>query len=180
MTTIIINDKLVEAVPGEGLLSAARRNRAHIGFVCDGNGLCTTCECRILAGQENLSTPNAVERNWLSAGRLRQGYRLACQTTFSGNGPVQILTRAEELRRLWRNVTNPPAGTDPDLHWRRFIGSLVAVNMEQLNNFPWNVARSVARLGLVRTILPVRNNSRYFRDIGRIIDERTDNAFAQY
>ena len=39
MTTVIINDLAVEAVAGDGLLDLARRNRAHIGFVCDGNGL---------------------------------------------------------------------------------------------------------------------------------------------
>ena len=90
--SVIINDVEVVAVPGDGLLEVARRNRAHIGFVCNGNGLCTTCECKVLDGIENLSAPNRAEREWLPAWRLEQGYRLACQTTLKGTGPVRVLS----------------------------------------------------------------------------------------
>ncbi len=179
MTTVIINDVAVEALPGDGLLDVARRNRAHIGFVCDGNGLCTTCECLVLVGAENLSVPNRAERDWLPPARLAKGYRLACQSTLNGLGPVAVLTRAEEVRRLWNNMVNAPTDSTYDQNWRRFVSYSVQLTTDHLSMFPMNLARTVARLGIVRTILPVQDNNRWFRDIGRVIDERTDDAASQ-
>ena len=178
MANLIINDVLMEDVrDGEGLLTVARRNRAHIGFVCDGNGLCTTCECRVLSGQENLSPVNRIERNWLPPRRLDRGYRLACQTRLVGAGPVRVLTRAEELRRLWRNIGDPPPGTTGDANFRRFTRRVIQLNADHLSMFPLNLARTVARLGVVRTVLPVEDNRGWLRDLGGVIDERTGDEF---
>ncbi len=177
MANLIINDVPVEVLPGEGLLTVARREGAHIGFVCDGNGLCTTCECRVLAGRENLSPPNEVERTWLPVRRLQRGYRLACQSQVVGEGEVRVLTRAEELRRLWDGIGNPLPGTTGDDNFRRLVRKVVQLNVDHLSMFPLNLARTVNRLGLVRTILPVQDNTEWLRDIGKVIDERTDYAF---
>ncbi len=177
MSNLIINDVPVEAVPGENLLSVARQNRAHIGFVCDGNGLCTTCEYRILEGEANLSAVNSIERNWLPPSRLDRGYRLACQSSLVAEGQVRILTRAEELSRLWNNISNPPPGRSGDEYLQKFTRQVIQLNIEHLSMFPLNLLRTVNRLGLVRTILPVRNNNLWLRDIGNIIDERSGYVF---
>ncbi|GIV94220.1 MAG: hypothetical protein KatS3mg056_2929 [Chloroflexus sp.] len=50
MATVIVNDVEMTARPGERILDIARRNSAHIGFVCDGTGFCQTCKVRVLAG----------------------------------------------------------------------------------------------------------------------------------
>ncbi len=178
MRNLIINDELVEADLGEGLLAVARRNRSHIGFVCDGNGLCTTCEYRIMDGAENLSEPNDIERTWIPTHRLEKGYRLACQSSLMGRGEVRILTRAEELRRLWNNIFTPPAGTTSGDNLGRAWGYVLQLNVDHLSMFPVNLLRTVNRLGLPRTLLPVQDNDVYFQDIGAIIDKQSDNAFS--
>ncbi|HEX2910007.1 MAG TPA: 2Fe-2S iron-sulfur cluster-binding protein [Chloroflexia bacterium] len=174
MASLVINNVKVEATPGEDLLSVARRNRAHIGFVCDGNGLCTTCECKILSGAENLTPANEVERNWLPPDRLRRGYRLGCQTYLKQDGNVRVLTRAEEIRRLWAAMFNPPAGSSGVDSLNRFLGYVVELNLDHLSNFPQNLLNTVSRLGLMGTIMPVRNGGRWAQDVGAIIDTQTE------
>lgn len=49
----------------------------HLKFKC-GMGKCTTCACRVLAGAEHLTPPNAKEIERLGP-RLAAGYRLMCQ-----------------------------------------------------------------------------------------------------
>lgn len=173
MVEVTINDVVVEAEAGDGLLDVARRHKAHIGFVCNGNGLCTTCELRVISGRKNVSLPNKIEYDWLPKSRVARGYRLACQTTLTGTGPVTVMTRAEELRRLWDNLVlkSTPATYDNDL--RQFARYVTVLNIEYLSKFPVNLARTVARLGVIRTILPVDNNREFLQDVGGIIDERT-------
>jgi ferredoxin len=93
------NGEKIAATSGETLLQAARRRGAHIWFVCDGRGVCQTCECRILEGAGFLTEPTELERAGLSEDRRRRGYRLACQARLAGTGAVRALSRAEELRR---------------------------------------------------------------------------------
>jgi ferredoxin len=177
VANLIINDKPVEADLGEGLLTVARRNRAHIGFVCDGNGLCTTCECRVLAGAESLTEPNRIERTWIPDFRLEKGYRLACQTTLIGPGEVKILTRAEYMRRLWNKMLNPPAGRNAADYFGTLWEEVIEINIEHIGRFPFNLLSTINRLGLARTIAPVRDNDAYFRDIGRVIDQQSGDMF---
>ncbi len=141
MATITINDQQVEIEPGERLLDAARRHAVHIGFVCDGHGLCQMCECRILKGHDQLSPTTEPEETWLTQAQLKEGRRLACQTAIRGPGPVEVLTRAEELRRQTNAVFNPPKDdeTDRQEHITRLINSLMTINIEHLKRFPMNM-----------------------------------------
>ncbi len=155
MIQVEINDEVVEARLGERLLAVARRNASHIGFYCDGNGLCTMCECKILSGAEQLNEPNDVEHTWLNAERLADGYRLGCQTALRGVGPVQVLTRAEELRRQFEAVLNPPAGTSPAENLRPLLANIAAVNWQHIGRWPANLLSSMRRLGLFGVLWPV-------------------------
>ncbi|RMX05892.1 (2Fe-2S)-binding protein [Corticibacter populi] len=49
----------------------------HLSYGC-GMGKCAKCTCKVLAGAENLGTPNWKEKKQLGD-KLDQGYRLACQ-----------------------------------------------------------------------------------------------------
>jgi ferredoxin len=178
MAELIINDASVQAEVGEDILTVARRNRAHIGFVCDGNGLCTTCECRVFEGSENLSEPNDVEYDWLLPSRIARGHRLGCQAVVIKEGRIALVTRAEEFRQLWRAVNNPPPGTTSDQNWTRLIARSTTLTADYFANFPLNLLRTANRIGLVRMILPVRNNTRYLRDVGRIIDRTSGDRFS--
>ena len=50
MANVMINGEPAAADVGEDLLTVARRQGAVIGFLCDGRGMCTTCQCQVLAG----------------------------------------------------------------------------------------------------------------------------------
>jgi len=98
------NGERIEAKQGDSLLGAARRRGAHVWFLCDGRGICQTCECRVVSGSEHLGKLSEIERTGLSENRRREGYRLGCQTTLLGTGPVSVVSRAEELRRRARDL----------------------------------------------------------------------------
>ena len=170
MRTIIMNDTVVEAALGERLLDVARRNRVHIGFICNGNGICSTCECKVLQGREALSPPNDAERTWLPPSRLRRGHRLACQSAIITDAPIRVLTRAEELRRQWDAVLDERQG-EIDQPLSVFLENIATITVEHLSLFPANVVATVGRVGVVRTILPVRDMDTWLYDAQRLGDK---------
>ena len=85
-------------------MQAARRHGSYVWFLCDGRGICQTCECRVISGEENLSEVSQLECSGLGEERRRKGYRLGCQARLVGSGPVSVVSRAEELRRRAREV----------------------------------------------------------------------------
>src|SRR5512145_673752 len=99
MSHVTINDEVVDATPGESLLDLARRHGLHIWFLCDGRGLCRTCECRIRSGGDQLSPSSTSECESLSEIRRKEGFRLACQARVESPGPVDVISTAELLRR---------------------------------------------------------------------------------
>jgi len=98
------NDECIETQAGETLVQAARRHGSYVWFLCDGRGICQTCECHVISGAVNLSEVSELERDGLSEIRRREGYRLGCQARLVGSGPVSVVSRAEELRRRARDV----------------------------------------------------------------------------
>jgi ferredoxin len=98
------NGESIAAEPGEALLQAARRHGSHVWFLCDGRGICQSCECHVLSGAMNLSEPSGLERLVLSEERRRRGYRLGCQARLTGLGAVSVVSRAEEMRKLVRKA----------------------------------------------------------------------------
>lgn len=168
MAQVEINNEVMEAKLGERLLTIARRNAAHIGFYCDGNGLCTMCECRILSGADQLNPPTEAEHTWLPPERMADGYRLGCQAALRGPGPVRALTRAEELRRQLGAVLSPPAGTTAGDHLGPFLANVAMVNWEHIGTFPLNLLRTLRRIGPVKFLLPVDDLGLLIGDTARI------------
>jgi ferredoxin len=167
MARIIINNKAVSADTGENLLDLAKLQPAHIGFVCGGNGLCGTCEIKVLQGAENLTKPTRVEREWLNAQRIEEGYRLACQTMVKGEGTVQILTRAEEVRQEFTAIFNPPKGKNPLTAAGDFISDVA--NPNQLAQFANGVISSTGRVGIRKMLFPWNKPLQFLQDTGRVI-----------
>ncbi|MCH4886472.1 2Fe-2S iron-sulfur cluster binding domain-containing protein [Acidaminobacter sp. JC074] len=62
------------------ILKYAKENNIEIKSFCN-IGVCGKCTVKVLEGQ--VSKPNARERRKLGEDRLKEGYRLACQTKFS-------------------------------------------------------------------------------------------------
>lgn len=63
---------------------------------CGQKGKCTTCAFQILEGEKCLSEPTENEVRFQKAGRLKKGYRLACQTKTHCN----IVIRVPEALKL--------------------------------------------------------------------------------
>jgi ferredoxin len=169
MPTVIVNGVPMEAQLGERLLDVARRNGAHIGFVCDGNAICQTCQCRVLDGADQLDPVNEAERAWMPERRLADGNRLACQAALRGNGRVEVLTTVEELRRQVFAVISPPAGSNPVEQLGPLVQHLIRLNVDQLTLYPFNIIRTVNRLGLAKFLWPIQNLDRYISDTMRTI-----------
>ena len=176
MPKVTVNDIEMLANEGETLLDVARRNAAHIGFFCDGNGICQTCECKVLEGAEALTAPSEAEETWLAPSRMERGHRLACQAIVNGETPISVLTRAEELRRQVRDAITPPIGTEAGDNLQKLVSNLVQMNLEHLSLFPGNVVRTVERVGLIRTIFPVdtRRFQAWLNEGQRVIEVQAD------
>lgn len=48
---------------------------------CGKKGKCTTCTAKILSGHTSLGDLTDAEKRFINLGRLKDGYRLACQAT---------------------------------------------------------------------------------------------------
>jgi len=83
-----------EAGPDETLMAAAKRCGLQWPTLCQGQGSCTLCHCRIVDGGENLTPAAAKESEQLSLvmgnfpGVSDGSVRLACQARV--RGPVVV------------------------------------------------------------------------------------------
>ena len=168
MPTVTINDDVLNAEPGDNLLALARRKASHIWFLCDGRGLCQTCECRILSGVGNLSAPSKIELDSISITRREQGYRLACQSRVTGNGPVNLITVTEEMRR---QAVDLLGGSEKGA-WTENAGKLAGT----LTNLSLDFTRSLPSVALnaipqIISMPPdLRRIELYFRDTRRVAE----------
>lgn len=91
--TFVTNDmKTVTAAANSNLLRVSLREKGGIPFKC-GGGLCGTCRCLIIAGRDNLDPVKPKERKHLTEADLAEGYRMACQTFFTGDISVCWVAR---------------------------------------------------------------------------------------
>ena len=92
MATIIIQNLATKltAKPGQSVLQAAHENRQDWMQACGGKGRCTTCQMQVIAGQEHLAPYTEVEVRMLTANRLPEGNRLACQCSLLNDAEVQV------------------------------------------------------------------------------------------
>ena len=77
----------LDVSPRENMLSAALDRNVDLDYSCL-EGLCDSCEVRVLAGMENISPPKQSEFDMLGEEEVKAGKRLACQVIV--NGPVTI------------------------------------------------------------------------------------------
>lgn len=86
--TFISNEgKVVMTKEGGSLLRLSIREKGGIPFKC-GGGLCGTCKCKIESGIENTDAIKPKERKHLSEEDFANGFRMACQTFFTGDVSV--------------------------------------------------------------------------------------------
>ena len=56
---------------------------------CGRKGKCTTCMAKIVEGESYLSEISDAEKRFINLGRLKDGYRLACQVSISGSVTIE-------------------------------------------------------------------------------------------
>ncbi|MEI7644839.1 MAG: 2Fe-2S iron-sulfur cluster-binding protein [Chloroflexales bacterium] len=169
MPTVVMNGVAMEGKVGERLIDVARRNGAHVGFICNGAGICQACQCQVLSGAENLSPVNTFEEAWLTEDRLKEGHRLACKTALRGAGTVEVRTKAEDLRRRVLAVIRPPAGSNPVVQLVPLIQYVVQMGTDEMALFPSNIINVISRIKPDDLSWPFRDLSRYMDDTKRVV-----------
>lgn len=170
MPTVVVNGVTMEAKLGERLIDVARRNGAHVGFVCNGAGICQTCQCQVLSGAENLSPLSPVEQAWLTESRQNEGHRLACKTAIRGAGAVEIRTKAEDLRRHAIAVISPPSGSNPVAQLGSLLQYVTRMATDEVSRFPFNAINAFGQVKPSDLTWPFRDLNRYLSDTVRVVN----------
>ncbi|MFM1651835.1 2Fe-2S iron-sulfur cluster-binding protein [Brevibacillus sp. B_LB10_24] len=95
--TFQTSGKIIEIDKDTNLLRTSIRYEGSVPYKC-GGGLCGTCKVRIVSGHENLSKVMKKEVDRLGEEKIKEGYRLACQTFITGD--VTVAWGEEDLERL--------------------------------------------------------------------------------
>ncbi len=181
MPKLEMNGQTYEAFVDELLLAVARRNKAHIGYTCGGNGLCQTCEVIVESGMEALSPMNDVEKAWLTAEKQRNGHRLACQCYFVADKPVKVTTRAERARYLFNRAFKEQP-KEPSTHPQGYVGEfftwLGTETLSHLSAIPFvsvNVVQRIidGKLTLQAVSDTINAANERFPEINQIVTEIT-------
>jgi chlorosome envelope protein I len=174
MTKVVINDEAFNAEDGELILDVARRNGAHIGFMCNGNGICTTCECLVQSGMDNLSPLSEVETQWLTEGRIKKGYRLGCQVAVHETGAadgINIITRAELLKRqffaIFRGAPQEGESGGYVNNLASFVSNVIETTVVHVVMAPTGMLGGLNRIGPVKILYPWGNQLGEFLQDGR-------------
>jgi ferredoxin len=175
MPKVIINGKAYPAEVGETLLEVARRNGAHVGFICDGQGICTTCECKVLEGKSSLSKPEAREKARI-LNRLRKNYRLACQTRLVDEGEVQVISRVEILRRQFIYSFLPPPGQSRLKNSWQIVSNIAEITTDTLKQTPTGIPSVLKQVPSLRSELSLRNMKNYLGDTVKVINHTNSGA----
>jgi uncharacterized 2Fe-2S/4Fe-4S cluster protein (DUF4445 family) len=78
--------------PGSTLLAAAQQHNVRITAACGGRGICKTCIVRFTNG--HVPAASDADKRFFSEGKIRKGWRRACQIEPHGNCTVHIPPRA--------------------------------------------------------------------------------------
>lgn len=92
--------RVVEAEPGETILSADLRAGVPHAHACGGKGKCTTCRIAVVEGLENCPPRNELEEGVATRLGFALGVRLACQTRPHGEVTVRRLVLDEKDREI--------------------------------------------------------------------------------
>ena len=90
------DNKIFDSEPGETILQTASRNGIPHVSACGGEGKCTTCRLLILDGIDNCSPETDTEISLKEKAHTTDEFRLACQTTITGDIVVRRLVLNKE------------------------------------------------------------------------------------
>ncbi len=183
MPKLEMNGQTYDAFVDESLLAVARKNKAHIGYACGGNGLCQTCEVIVEGGMDALSPMNDVEKAWLTAEKQKNGHRLACQCQIVADKPIKVLTRAEKARHVFNRAFKEQP-KEPSTHPQGYVGEfftwLGIETLSHLSAVPFvsvNVIQRVieGKLTLQAVSDTINAANERFPEINQIVTDVTNN-----
>jgi len=146
----------VFVLPGTKIIEAAGRAGININTPCGGQGTCG--KCRIQITSEAKEAPSQPEEDAFSLEELQQGWRLACQTSASGDMTVyipddsliltslKILTESQgfgqiqtqpAVRKIYFELTEPTrTDNEPDLERLGEQIGKCRIRLEQIKKLP--------------------------------------------
>lgn len=86
----VSEDLEVEVDKGITLIDLANEVDCDITFGCR-SGSCGTCRIRVVQGGENLTPPDAEEKEFLSGFGAQANERLACRVAIQGDCQIQYV-----------------------------------------------------------------------------------------
>ena len=85
--SLVFNDRPVRVPSGVTLFDAASWNGIAIDSTCGGHGTCKKCRVRIA---EDPPAPSSLDIRAYTAQEIKDGWRLACRTTATGDTQVEV------------------------------------------------------------------------------------------
>jgi ferredoxin, 2Fe-2S len=70
---------------GANLMKALLDSGIPVASSCHGQGVCSKCRVQVIAGRENLSIESEFEKSLRTRLRLKDDFRISCQTTVNGD-----------------------------------------------------------------------------------------------
>ncbi|MEL6275701.1 MAG: adenylate/guanylate cyclase domain-containing protein, partial [Bacteroidota bacterium] len=96
-----INQALSCSETNTSILELSKRNQIPHLSECGGNGQCTTCRIKVIAGSKNISSPSPLEKRLAKVRRWDPSIRLACQCYVKGDVEIQrLLWTSAEVSQL--------------------------------------------------------------------------------
>ena len=99
--TFLPDNRECEAPNNLTILEVAKRNNIPHVAACGGEGKCTTCRLLILEGIENCSDETDLERELIDQAHTTSGFRLACQTSITGDITARrLVLDSEDIQHM--------------------------------------------------------------------------------
>lgn len=148
----------VNATPGITLLECSLANHIEHAHVCGGNGRCSTCRVRVIAGKENLSPAENTEKAVLKKIGAENDVRLACQARVSGAVRIAPLIAAAQANYTGaaRLLARRPEANGTEKEVVIFFSDLKGFTSFSENKLPYDVVFVL---------------NQYFRSMGKIIEQ---------
>jgi len=153
-------ERTIEVAPDETILSACQRSGLEIEALCGGSGKCGKCAVKVTDG--NIK-PSPKDLKILSRKKLREGWRLACQSKLEGDTSIY-------LPAISPKMIEPEMLTDFDLSLKK--APVVAIELSQLEtDLKYSSHAENIKAALAKTGVNVAGESvKALRNLGQVAD----------
>lgn len=114
--TVVSQEQTYSFSKGDSLLDVLQNHGLMMESPCGGKGTCGKCKVQVIHGAVN--PPTVEEVTHLTDDELRQGLRLSCLVTPSGDVTVRLLGEKDQTHNILSDGYMPALGLDPVLSKR--------------------------------------------------------------